>query len=172
MVALLTAVCIGLLCTYGMRAGAAWLESRDRRRRPLACGVEKGDVLERLRDLFRETDFDVLFALQDKDHTNLSPAQYRTAVRMAREYKFGLWVREHNLVGGYAVRTPLIIEQFNDAVAATQCPLPVYSVPSADFAQAGLGHIVGETEWCETRQAPSPGAPLCAGKGTKSVHPV
>ena len=56
-VALLTAVCIGLLCNYDMRAGAAWLESRDRRRRPFAWGVEKGDSQERLRDLFRETDF-------------------------------------------------------------------------------------------------------------------
>ena len=121
-VALLTAACIGLLCNYDTRTGAAWLESRDRRRRPFAWGVEKGDSQERLRDLFRETDFDVPFALQDKDHTNLRPAQYRTAVRMASEYKLGLWAREQNLVGGYAVRTHLISEQLNDAVAATQCP--------------------------------------------------
>ena len=127
-----TALCIGLLCDYDMRAGAAWLESTDRRRRPLARGVEKADVLERMRELFREADVDSLFALQDKDLTSLSPCQYRTAVRRAREYKLGLWVREQNLVVGYAVRTPLIIKQFNDGVAAAQCPLPVYPVPSSD----------------------------------------
>jgi len=82
---------------------------------------------------FQGEGFRFLFALQDKDHTSLSPAQYRTAVRMPRDYKFGLWVREHNLVGGYAVRTPLIIEQFNDALAARECALPVYLVPSTDF---------------------------------------
>ena len=128
-----TALCIGLLCDYDMRAGAAWLEATDRRRRPLAGGVEKGDVLERMREFFREADFDSLFALQDKDLTDLKPGQYRTAVQRAREYKLGLWVREQNLVVGYAVRTPVIIEQFNHGVAAAQCHLPVYPVPSSDF---------------------------------------
>ena len=64
-----TALCIGLLADYDMRAGAAWLESPHRRGRPWKEGIIVEYVLERLRNIFLESDLDALDDLRDPERT-------------------------------------------------------------------------------------------------------
>ena len=93
-----TALCIGLLADYDMRAGAAWLESSHRGSGWRPDGVDIDDMLQRLRNTFLESDIDALDALRDPEQTSLSKSAFACAARVAEEYKLGLWVREKNLV--------------------------------------------------------------------------
>ena len=106
-----TALCIGLLADYDMRAGAAWLESPHRGSCWRQDDVEADDMLQRLRKTFLESDIDALDALRDPDQTSLPQSAFACAARVAEEYKLGLWVREKNLVGA-SVRTSRLIAEF------------------------------------------------------------
>ena len=106
-----TALCIGLLADYDMRAAAAWLESPQRR--GLACkeSLTGDDVLQRLRSMFLDSELEALDALRDPERTRLSPSAFACASRVAKEYKLGLWVRSQNLAGA-SVRSEILIAEF------------------------------------------------------------
>ena len=82
-------------------------------------------------------------------------------MRTASEYKLGLWVREQHLVG-YAVRTPLIIEQLNDALAARSCPCLPTLYHRRSLSQAGVGRDAGENTHARYHVS---GMALCGGGG-------
>ena len=125
------AVCIGLMADCDMRAGAAWLESKQRRGRPLQGCTSGDDLLERLRDVFREADLDWLDSLRDEHRTSLAAAAFSDAARVAEEYKLGLWVRRQNLAG-VAVRTPRLIEEYRKLVHEQPPAVPLRSVPQLE----------------------------------------
>lgn len=126
-----TALCIGLLADCDLRAGAAWLESPQRRGLPLKNDTSMDDVLESLRSRFLESDLDELDALRDPEHTPLTPSQFACAARVAEEYKLGLWVRARNLAGA-SVRTPTLIAEFQTRLEARPPPVQLTSVPQTE----------------------------------------
>ena len=114
-----------------MRAGAAWLESKQRHGRPLQGCTSGDDLLERLRDVFREAGLDWLDSLRDVNRTSLSGAAFSDAARVAEEYKLGLWMRRQN-VAGVAVRTPRLIEEYRKLVDEQPPAVPLKSVPQLE----------------------------------------
>ena len=123
-----TALCIGLLADYDMRAGAAWLECSHRRGLPCKDDMETADVLERLRNIFLEADLDALDALRDPERTSLPPSAFACAARVAEEYRLGMWVREQNLAGA-SVRTPFLIDEFQKKLDSKPPPVQLRAVP-------------------------------------------
>ena len=127
------AVCIALLCDYDMRAGAAWLEIKHRPGRPLPNGLSSELLLERLHRYFVEEDADYLDALRNPETTCLSPSAYRLALRAAKEYKLGLWVRAQNLQGK-SVQSHALIDRYNDPASGDSLPVPLPWIPQTEFA--------------------------------------
>ena len=126
-----TALCIGLLADYDMRAGAAWLESDHRGRGWRQDDVEVDDVLIRLRNTFLESDLDALDDLRDPERTPLPSSAFACAARFAEEYKLGRWVRAQNLAGA-SVRTPCLIAEFQKKLQSKPPPVQLRSVPQTE----------------------------------------
>ena len=124
-----TAMCIGLLCGCDMRAGAAWLESAQRRGKTSTEDLDAGDALLRLRDFFIEADLDFLDALRHPERTSLSASAFRTASSAAEEFKLAEWVRRENLAGN-AIRTPRLIDKYTHQIAEQPPPVAPRSQPS------------------------------------------
>ena len=126
-----TALCIGLLADYDMRAGAAWLESPQRRGHACKDDISMDDILQRLRDIFLESDLDALDDLRDPERTRLTPSAFACAARVAEEYRLGLWVRAQNLAGA-SVRTPVLIAEFQANLESQPPPVELRSVPRTE----------------------------------------
>ena len=123
-----TALCIGLLADYDMRAGVAWLECSHRRGHSCKDDVQMDIVLQRLRNIFLEADLDALDALRDPERTSLPPSAFACAARFAQEYRLGMWVRERNLAGA-SVRTPFLIDEFQKKLESSPPPVQLRAVP-------------------------------------------
>ena len=123
-----TALCIGLVADCDMRAGAAWLESPQRRGHARNEELNMDDVLARLRNMFREYELDELESLRDPERTSLSASAFACAARIAQEYKLGLWVRSQNLAGA-SVRTPRLISAFQLSLETQPPPVELKCAP-------------------------------------------
>ena len=104
-----------------------------RRGRPLPSGLSSDDVLERLHKYFVEEDPDFLNALRGPDTTSLSPSAFRLALRAAKEYRLGLWVRQQNMAGK-AVRSSALIARYNGPATGSSLPRPLPQVPQTEFS--------------------------------------
>ena len=122
------AFCIGLIADCDMRAGAAWLESAQRRGHARNEGLNTDDVLGQLRNMFRDSELDELDALRDPERTSLSASAFACAARIAQEYKLGLWVRSQNLAGA-SVRTPRLISAFQLSLQTQPPPVELKCAP-------------------------------------------
>ena len=86
------------------------------------------DILQRLRNMFLESDLDALGALRDPERKRLTPYAFACAARVAEEYGLGIWVRAQNLVGA-SVRTPVPIAEFQANLESQPPPVELRSVP-------------------------------------------
>ena len=89
------------------------------------------DILQRLRNIFLESDLDALDDLRDPERTRLTPSAFACAARVAEEYRLGLWVRAQNLAGA-SVRTPVLIAEFQANLESQPPPVELRSVPRTE----------------------------------------
>ena len=72
---------------------------------------------------------DFLDGLRDSEKSSLTPSAFATAVRVAEEYKLGMWVRQRNLAGG-SIRTARLIEEYQQRLADRPPPVALRSMPT------------------------------------------